>query len=75
MVVVKTGDIVTRESYHHDIVFKVVGVEPNGLTQLKGVTVRLRADAPSKDLVHVSRCEVVTLERIQQMVMMARRHT
>ena len=43
------GSFVTRYKYNHDVVFKIIGI--NGDTAiLKGVCVRLRADAPLTDL-------------------------
>lgn len=48
----KLGDLVTRISHKHDIVFKIVGVEGN-LVFLKGVDLRLYADSEISDLVKV----------------------
>lgn len=45
----KIGDLVTRNSYNNDIVFKVVGVEGDNYL-LQGVNVRLCADSYSEDL-------------------------
>lgn len=45
----KIGDIVTRKSYNHDIVFKIIGINNKDCT-LKGVDVRLIADANADDL-------------------------
>lgn len=45
----KIGDLVTRNSYNNDIVFKVVGVEDDNYL-LQGVNVRLCADSYSEDL-------------------------
>ena len=45
----QVGDYVTRESYHHDVVFKIVRIR-NETAYLKGVFVRLEADAPLEDL-------------------------
>ena len=44
------GEYVTRKSYNNDIVFEVIEIEGKEAT-LKGVDVRLVADAPIKDLV------------------------
>ncbi len=44
------NDYVTRKSYNHDIVFKIVRVE-NNIVYLKGVDFRLYADALIDDLV------------------------
>ena len=46
----KIGDLVTRISYNHDIVFKIVDIQ-NNIYYLKGTNVRLSADSPEKDLV------------------------
>ncbi len=45
----KTGDLVTRYKYNHDVVFKIVKIE-NNVAFLKGECVRLSADAPLSDL-------------------------
>ena len=44
------GDLVTRTSYHNDIVFKVLNIK-DGICYLKGTEVRLYADSPFDDLV------------------------
>ena len=46
----RIGDLVTRISHHHDILFKVVGIE-NRIVYLKGVDLRLVADSDIDDLV------------------------
>lgn len=46
---IKKGDLVTRESYHNDMVFKVVNIK-NGIFYLKGIEERLYADSPMEDL-------------------------
>ena len=46
----KLGDFVTRKSYKHDIVFKIVGFD-NSIVYLKGVDLRLYADSFISDLV------------------------
>ena len=45
----KRGDLVTRISYNHDTVFKITNIK-NDTYYLKGVEVRLFADAPLEDL-------------------------
>lgn len=47
---ISIGDIVTRKSHNNDIVFKVINKEKN-ICYLKGVELRLIADADEKDLV------------------------
>lgn len=46
----QVGDLVTRISYNHDIVFKIVDIK-NNIYYLKGTNVRLSADSPEEDLV------------------------
>ncbi len=52
---IKAGDIVSRISYGHDILFKVVRMEMTGKRErravLKGIDLRIIADAPLEDLV------------------------
>lgn len=46
----QVGDLVTRISYNHDIVFKIIDIK-NNIYYLKGTNVRLSADSPKEDLV------------------------
>lgn len=46
----RVGDLVTRISYNHDIVFKIIDIK-NNIYYLKGTNVRLSADSPKEDLV------------------------
>ena len=46
---IEKGDYVTRNSYDNDTVFKVINIK-NGVYYLKGVEVRLIADAEVTDL-------------------------
>ncbi len=46
----KIGDLVTRKSYQHDLVFKIIDID-NDIAYLKGVDVRLYADSEITDLV------------------------
>lgn len=48
------GDIVTRKSYNSDILFKIYDIKGD-LAYLTGVIVRIIADAPLKDLIHVEK--------------------
>lgn len=61
---IKLGDIVGRESYNHDIFFKVMEIYPgpDGKQQalLKGLHMRLYARAPLDDLVRVEPSTLVT---------------
>lgn len=45
----KVGDYVTRNSYHNDLVFKIIKIESN-VCYLKGVNIRLYADSSEDDL-------------------------
>ncbi len=45
----KIGDLVTRKSYQHDVLFKIVDIEDD-IAYLKGVDVRLYADSDLDDL-------------------------
>lgn len=49
LVDIKKGDFVTRISYNHDTLFKVINIKDN-ICYLKGAEVRLYADSPLKDL-------------------------
>lgn len=49
----RIGDLVTRVSHKHDIVFKIVGFEGNKVF-LKGVDLRLFADSDISDLVNIN---------------------
>lgn len=68
---IQIGDLVTRKSHNDDILFKVTGmsVGETGERQyeLKGLHMRLLADAPESDLIKVTaellRDEIVRLER------------
>ena len=51
MILVKIGDFVSRKSHNNDVVFKVIWINPDGFVELKGLTLRLIADAPINDLV------------------------
>lgn len=46
---IKKGDYVTRISYNHDTLFKVINIK-DGICYLKGAEVRLYADSPIEDL-------------------------
>lgn len=48
------GDIVTRKSYDHDVVFKITNIKGN-FCYLKGINIRLSADSPTEDLV---KCDI-----------------
>ncbi|MCM1053123.1 MAG: sporulation peptidase YabG [Ruminococcus sp.] len=52
----KRGDLVTRKSYSHDTVFKITNIK-NDIYYLKGLEVRLYADALMDDLEKYKTCE------------------
>ena len=58
---IKRGDIVSRNSYDHDIIFSVKRVikltNKKQIAILKGIDVRVEADAPIEDLKIVSKEE------------------
>lgn len=45
----KIGDLVTRNSYENDMVFKITAIDDD-IYSLKGINIRLLADAPVTDL-------------------------
>lgn len=51
------GDVVARKSYNLDIMFKIVGINRD-IADLAGLTVRIVADSPMTDLVHISELEM-----------------
>lgn len=62
---INKGDFVTRKSYNHDTVFKVINIQ-DGIYYLKGAEVRLYADSEGNDLVKCEKPaeeEFVTSER------------
>ena len=61
----KIGDLVTRESYSNDIVFKVIDIEDD-IYYLKGINVRLYADSYIEDLVKYNKEEDVEKEELFQ---------
>ena len=52
----QVGDLVTRISYNHDVVFKILNIKGQ-IAYLKGIQVRLYADAPLEDLMKYQREE------------------
>ena len=65
---IKKGDIVSRNSYGNDIIFSVVRIMKNEtrIALLKGIDVRIEADAPLTDLQIVSREEQRILTMIEK---------
>ncbi|WIW70931.1 MULTISPECIES: sporulation peptidase YabG [Anaerosinus] len=74
MAVINVGDLVVRKSHDKDIIFKVIDINRDENDKdkcvLKGMHMRLVADAPIHDLEQISaenlRNEVVNMEKIQQ---------
>ncbi|MCL6637864.1 MAG: sporulation peptidase YabG, partial [Alicyclobacillus sp.] len=65
----KTGDLVTRKSYGHDLCFVVVDIdEQAAVAILKGLDVRLMADAPFDDLQAVTDEELRRFEAYRNQV-------
>lgn len=62
---IKKGDIVSRNSYGNDIIFSVVRIMKNEtrIALLKGIDVRIEADALLTDLKIVSREEQIKREK------------
>lgn len=59
MAKVKVGDVVARASYNKDVFFKVVDImEDKGCCTLKGLNIRVLADAPIDDLILPTSTEV-----------------
>jgi len=66
----KKGDYVTRISYNHDTLFKVINIKDN-ICYLKGAEVRLYADSPINDLKknnYVEKKEEVALEEKENLL-------
>ena len=61
----KKGDLVTRISYNHDTVFKITNIK-NDIYYLKGVEVRLFADAQKEDLLKYIEEEKITIEENEE---------
>ncbi len=57
---IKKGDIVTRKSYEHDTLFKVMNVKGK-ICYLKGIDVRLYADSEESDLTLATKEEQMRL--------------
>lgn len=62
VMVVKVGDIVTRKSYQHDLLFRVHRINKE-IVHLYGVEMRLQADAPIDDLRKVTEPDLETRQK------------
>lgn len=58
----KVGNYVTRNSYHNDLIFKIIKIEDD-LYYLKGVNLRLYADATEIDLKNYDKKEDIEEEK------------
>jgi len=70
---IEIGDIVSRKSHNHDVLFKVVRIESDELLVLKGIALRLLANAPSSDLVRVNSKRVETLAETRERLVSTRK--
>ena len=57
----EVGNLVTRYKYNHDVVFKILSIK-NETAYLKGVNVRLYADAPLEDLKTIKMTQEVLMK-------------
>ncbi len=72
---IKKGDIVGRISYNKDILFvveRILNTQKNSIAILKGLIVRIEADAPISDLVVIEKSIVSTKEKELDKVLNAR---
>lgn len=64
---IKKGDFVARKSYKQDVLFvvdKIINLKDGGAyVILKGVTIRIEADAPIEDIVRVDESKVTIAEK------------
>ena len=63
----KIGDLVTRESYNNDIVFKIIDIEQD-IYYLKGINVRLYADSYKEDLIEYNNQDIENEEPFQERI-------
>lgn len=71
---IKKGDFVARKSYKQDVLFvvdKIINLKDGGAyVILKGVTIRIEADAPIEDIVRVDESKVTIAEkRIEKLLL------
>lgn len=69
----QVGDYVVRISYKRDILFKIIAIHTDGTVKLKGISYRIIADAPIKDLelaggMRFTSKETNTMAKIEQSV-------
>lgn len=68
----KIGDLVTRNSYHNDLLFKIIDIEDN-IAYLKGIDVRLYADSELDDLQLVEENLLIKKKKIEKKLQNYRR--
>lgn len=72
----KKGDIVARKSYGKDIIFKIDRIiklkNGDSYCILKGVTVRIEADAPIGDIELVDQARIVNIEKKNEEILKKR---
>ena len=61
----KIGDLVTRESYNNDIVFRIIDIEQD-IYYLKGINVRLYADSYKEDLISYNNLDIENEQPFQE---------
>lgn len=71
---IKKGDFVARKSYRQDVLFvvdKIINLKDgSAYVILKGVTIRIEADAPIEDIVRVDESKVTIAEkRIEKLLL------
>lgn len=71
---IKKGDFVSRKSYKQDVLFvvdKIINLKDgSAYVILKGVTIRIEADAPIEDIVRVDESKVTIAEkRIEKLLL------
>ena len=59
----KVNDLVTRISYNHDMVFRIIHITEDENYILKGVNIRLIADSPREDLMLYEKSEDMEEEK------------
>jgi len=73
---IKKGDVVTRKSYDKDILFyinRIIRLKNNKhIAILKGLTVRIEADAPVEDLEKVAKDRIISAEETINLKLMQR---
>lgn len=73
---IRKGDFVARKSYGKDIPFVVDKIiklkDGRGYVILKGVTVRVEADAPLDDLEKIAEKKIITAEREREKILLQR---